>query len=742
MSTSSRVRREAALTVVVTILVVVFLVPALRLWKADLGIPLAYHEDANSHGMLIKHVLERGWYESTPRLGAPFSQQFHDFPMADNLHLAVAKVADVVIDDYAVFVNLYYLFGFVLAACTSLWVLRWLRVSPGPAVVASVLFTFVPYHFLRGEVHFFLAAIYPIPLAAFLLVAALRGEPLTADRPGWRRFASWPFLAFVAAAVVLGSASSYYAIFTVILLAVAGLVAMFRARSLRAVTPAAVFALLVVGVQFANLLPDLLYAREHGENLAVARRSPAETEIYSLKLAQLVLPMDFHRIDSWAALRQRYTAGFPVPSEGAKIALGLVGALGFLWLLAVPLLSLARNGWEALDRRHRELSLLTVVAFLFATTGGVSTLIALLATTQLRGWNRMNIFLGFFALAAVAVLLDQFRARVRTRPRGAAVTAAVLVVVLGVGLFDQTSDAFVPDYAKLRNDFRSDAAFVERIEGVLPTGAMVYQLPYVPFPEWPPVDRMIDYDHLRGYLHSEDLRWSYGGVKGRPTSEWQTSLHRHGLPTVLKGVAAAGFTGLWVDRFGYPDGGLGVEGEIRRIVGPETFASEDGRLSFYDMRPYVERVHASMDPDALNAFTAAVLHPTRLTLEDGFHPAESGDGHVWSWMKSSRAVIRLVQPGTSAREVTVTMALRAGDTGSFYARLTLPDGSERVYPVSSVEPLPVSLQLRLPPGDHEIVITTNATTTPAAGDSRTLRLQVLDPGVSEDVVAQAVVGGE
>jgi phosphoglycerol transferase len=680
--------------------------------------------------MLVKHTLERGWYESTPRLGAPYGQEFHDFPMADNLHLLAAKASGVVVDQYSVFVNLYYLFGFVLAAWTALWVLRWLKVSPGPAAVAAVLFTFVPYHFLRGEVHFFLAAIYPIPLAAFLLLTALRGEPVLGDGAGWRRFASWRFARVVLSILIVGSASSYYALFTVFLLSVVGLVALFRERSWRGLAPAFVIAVAVVFVQVVNLAPDLLFTRSNGENLAVAKRAPEETEIYSLKLAQLVLPHEFHRIDSWASFRHRYMSRFPVPSEGGKIALGLVGAAGLLWLLAVPLLALARNGWTGLDRRHRDLSLLAVTAFLFATTGGVSSLLSLFGVSQLRGWNRMSVFLSFFALAAVAVLLDRLRERLRGR--GAAAMAAVLLVVLGVGVFDQTSDAFVPDYAKLRNDFHSDREFVQRIEAALPEGAMVYQLPYVPFPEWPPVVKMIDYDHLRGYLHSEDLRWSYGGVKGRPTADWQTGLNQKGVRTVLRGVAAAGFAGLWVDRFGYGDGGLGVETEIRSVLGPEAFASRDGRMSFYDLRGYAATLRSEMGEGALAAFREVVLQPTRLDLVDGFFDPESGSGHVWRWAKA-RSEMRLTQPGSGPRDVTVTFALQSGEPGPFTATLALPDGSTRRVPVTNTA-TPVSLKLRLAPGEHAIVITTDAETNPPPSDRRDLKLQVLDAGVSEDLL--------
>ena len=63
-----------------------------------------------------------------------------------------------------------------------------------------------------------------------------------------------------------------------------------------------------------------------------------------------------------------------------------------------------------------------------------------------------------------------------------------------------------------------DAAFVADTEDALGSSASIFRFPYVPFPENPPVVGMTDYDHLRGYVHSDTLHWSYGGAKGREVS--------------------------------------------------------------------------------------------------------------------------------------------------------------------------------------------------------------------------------
>ncbi|MDQ1444664.1 MAG: hypothetical protein QOI20_1128, partial [Acidimicrobiaceae bacterium] len=162
---------------------------ALRLWRANLRVPFIYGGDANSHAMLFKAVMEHGWYEANPNLGAPYGQHFHDFPMADNLHLVVGKVLGLFTHSYALVVNVYFLATFGLAALTALWVLRWLGMSRPVSLVMSVLFAILPYHFMRGETHLFLAAYYGVPLATYLLFKAVRGESLLGDvaaRHGWR----------------------------------------------------------------------------------------------------------------------------------------------------------------------------------------------------------------------------------------------------------------------------------------------------------------------------------------------------------------------------------------------------------------------------------------------------------------------------------------------------------------------------------------------------------------------------
>ncbi len=131
---------------------------ALRLWHADLAVPLRYTaaDDAKFYLMLVKGLVEHGSYLSNPSLGAPFGQHLYDLPQgADNLNLLILRGLTLFTSNLALVVNLFLLLSFSLAALGSHVVLRALGISAPVAGVISVLFSLLTYHFFRGESHCF-----------------------------------------------------------------------------------------------------------------------------------------------------------------------------------------------------------------------------------------------------------------------------------------------------------------------------------------------------------------------------------------------------------------------------------------------------------------------------------------------------------------------------------------------------------------------------------------------------------
>jgi phosphoglycerol transferase len=200
----------------------------------------------------------------------------------------------------------------------------------------------------------------------------------------------------------------------------------------------------------------------------------------------------------------------------------------------------------------------------------------------------------------VATGLEAWTARVRARfagaPRGTVAVAAVLVLVVAVGVLDGTPRRPLLPESAVRPTFEADRALVGTLEQTLPNGAAVFQLPVHPFPEGGPRHAMADYDPVRGYLHSRDLRWSYGGMKGRE-ADWQLAVALLAVEHQLRAAVAVGFDGLWLDRAGYADGGAAVDAELRRLLGDPFATAHAGRLAVWDLRPLRSVLDASGDVD-------------------------------------------------------------------------------------------------------------------------------------------------
>ena len=138
----------------------------MKLWKASLAVPFGYLPggDALCYSIIVKGLIDNGWYWQNHFLGMPTGLDLYDFPLSDGIHFLFIKFLSLFSTNYAVVLNLYFLLNFPLTALTSLFVFRRFGLSYGPSIVGSLLFTFLPYFFRRGEGHFFYALCYPIPL--------------------------------------------------------------------------------------------------------------------------------------------------------------------------------------------------------------------------------------------------------------------------------------------------------------------------------------------------------------------------------------------------------------------------------------------------------------------------------------------------------------------------------------------------------------------------------------------------
>jgi phosphoglycerol transferase len=698
----------------VVILSVAVLIWVMQLWNANLlTLPLHYNTDLMLNGMLafdtssssafIKGTLENPSPLFNPSIGAPEGFNLYDFPVAESLHFLLIRAVSVFSPDWVGAFNFCYLLGFPLAALTAFFVMRHFGVSVPSALASSLLFAFLPYHFLR-IMHFFLALYYTIPLAAMVALWVYRDESLFHDLPAGKtrpRLAlrrAKPIAALIIC-VLAASSGIYYAFFAAFFILLAGAAASWLRKGVRPLAGACVLVAVMVLVLFIHLAPSMLYHWREGENPVVGKRDPGEAETIGLRATQLLLPVDGHRLEFLRDLKARYAG--PYRNENRAATLGLVGDVGFLMLLVWPFLKSARTNVFGLGSG---LSLLTFGGFLLATVGGFGSLFATLVSARIRAYNRISIFIAFFALFAVALALDRLSGRLEARKLRPAAWSVALAV-LAFGVWDQTTPSYAPDYAKVRAAFTNDADFVARVETTAAPGSMIFQLPAVPFPEVSVTERMLDYDHFKAYLHSKTLRWSYGAMKNRPAYLWQQVVSSRPPRDFLETLSLAGFAGLWIDRFGCRDTSA-MESAFSDVFKSPPIVSADGRYVFYDMGKFNAEVRDRFAASPDETRKDALLHPLLMTWGPGYGEITWEPNATVVWCER-RAELRLHNSSSHARSVVLKgnfVACAESGTRSLYLGGELLNARLDISRAAR----PFRAELSVPPGTHVLRLSTDA----------------------------------
>jgi hypothetical protein len=520
--------------------------------------------------------------------------------------------------------------------------------------------------------------------------------------------------------LITASAGAYYAFFACGLFVAAGLFGWLSGGTWRALASAGAMIAIIVTAGFANHLPTFLYHAEFGTHSGPVERLPGEAESYGLKIAQLILPIDDHKIRVLAEFKSIYNGEAHVQEYSERYSLGLIASLGFVGLMVTLLLPV----W----RRPPFLALAVLCGFAVAigTVGGLGSVFNVSITPSVRCYNRIAIYIAFFSLFAVAAAGDRILPRLaKYFPQRMARFVPFIVWggVLVIGLTDMTPFDFgLLDMqtgglgsrrraaAILANQkgWFEDEAFFSRIEATLNSdgqtpGPAVFQLPYMPWPEGPPLHDMVAYDHASGYLHTKTLRWSFGCIKGRETDEWYRSvavMAPTAVPRMLDRIALAGFEGLVLDKRGYSpaQARLVEEQLLKSLAGANPIRHPDGHRVFFDLRRHRDDIRPGRDWEAESY---RETHKACAIWLDGFSSfAEPGFEWLRRW-GGPRATAIFVNP--SAETKTVTSTFRITTEWGEPSTLTIEGGPiwSETLAIDKDSPI-LTRTFTIPPGRHTI----------------------------------------
>ncbi len=631
------------------------LVVTLRLWERRLEVPFSYEGDGLFFAVLAKATAQDGLLHFR-HLGMPFGTEIADWGAGMLFEFGVQRLLMAAFAEPGAAVNLYWLLLTVVTGATAAFAFRSLGLGPFLAFGLGYLYALSPFTFYRHVGHLSLVFQF-VPLIALLMLRTAEGCP--------ERLGTGVRLVILAAFLFQGMSYPYYAFFSCILLAAASVLGWMQTRRLATVKLASAAVLVIVIGTAASLAPSALYWHEHGKNPDLGYKTVAETDAFGLKIRHLLLPIPDHPLAPFRDLASAAaTAGFPLENENTLVRLGTVASLGFLGLLACALGATA-GVFRSLPSPLKAAASLNLIALLVAQVGGFGSFFSLLISPDIRAYSRIVVFIAFFSLLGAGFAMTHIGANVAAR--GWARTGVLRgggLALLILAVFDQASTTGLRlVYAETSRRFAADREFVTRIESLLPTGSMVYQLPHTGIPLERNLTKMSTYDHGHAYLHSRALRWSWGAIVGR-NGNWQAEVQNLSPRALVRTLALAGFSGVWLDRFGY-EPSLGrerneatvrssPEAAIIQAAGEPPEMSRDGRYVFVGLETARRRLVAELGPSGVARDKERVLRPPIVPrYREGFGEEEGDGTRVWRTC-GARGRIVIMNPVDREREVLLT----------------------------------------------------------------------------------------
>lgn len=527
---------------------------------------------------LIKSIQESGLKGNLfcDRLGAPDGSALVDTPFLDWLFVIQAWIISWFVKNPGRIMVIFYVVTYVTSAVSMFFCLNKLKCSRGSSFIFSLLFSFSTFHTFRNIGHLTLSNYYIVPIAIYLsFYIAFNGVVDKVDSPFANKNAKKNQVILYLFAIMIGMANVYFTAFGLVFMLTALLYRLVKEGHIKQNIKYAGY-IFVGFLSFGvSLLPKWIYGIMNGVNEQGASRSFLHSEIFGLKLIQLLLPPYFSKF--WGAyFVGKYEEGNSFISENRLSAIGLIAVIAFIGLCIHLIISFIKKKGDCFIDF---LSLSVLIAVLVATVGGFGTIFNYFVTPEIRCYCRISIYIICFCYIAFAYVITKKKVRMPFR-------VLIFAVLLAIGGMDQITISNKDAWTGAGIQAEIYDSFFSQIEEKMPKGAMVYQLPFIEFPEpaVTQIEGMDAYNHLEAYVFTDTIKWSYGGMKGRNESA-KTLFVSNGIGTeFLQNIRKAGFLGVYINMSAYTDV---QKTEVTQFYSEELqltpIVSQDGLLYFYDI---------------------------------------------------------------------------------------------------------------------------------------------------------------
>ena len=529
--------------------------------------------------LLVKRASESWNYLYNTNQGYPFGSQLYDYPLTEHLQFIFLSII-YKFSTIGFTINIAYLLNYILCTLISIYVLRRFGVNRGIALSIGILFNFSFMHQARLT-HYSLSLYFIIPL--FFLTYKYVASTSKLVLLNKKKMYIIILVSFTSSFV-----SSYYSFFHLIVLTTLLLISLITKNYFSSLNSLKCILATVAGLSL-SLFPHFLYSAIYGSNKAAALRQFIETDLYSLRLVNLIIPHPDYVIGSIDRIFNDFrSSALGPPGENNFTSLGLMSVVGFILIFYFSL--------RKINFSHEVLKILMVTLVpltLFSTTGGFSNLFSYFVTPQIRAVNRMSVFILFGGYLALAVCLQHLLVKTRQ-----SIAILSLVTIFFLGLFDQMinpNDFKSGTTSNYPTNFTNSSYFSDQDIGRLINEESegqplrVYQLPFNSFPEAPQVNEMDSYYLARPYLFSSpNVDFSFPQMKGRPESSFMEYLSQLSIKEQLRIIKQLDFNSILIFTGAFNERKIPFEADLYKEIPRNLWKfSSDGSWQFvkFDSTP-------------------------------------------------------------------------------------------------------------------------------------------------------------
>ena len=584
----------------------------------------------------------------------------------------------------------------LLSTLLFIYAARQMGTSRLLSLAGGIAYGCTPFIFSRGLAHLSVGQVWLIPLMV-VVVWRLSSTKNVPDRD--RSFRTVCFCVAALGAML----SPYYLLMFLqfmMMLIVIKWVRREYGLMLSMVKIVAISIMVVAVVNYPYLLNVLQYGSSDIRNLAAL-------EIYALKLPELFLPAGFSKIPHFSDIaRKIYFNRTFIQGEVWGPYLGIAGILSCIYFVVHQ----AYNGIKNPAYLINSPLLQSMWIVLFSLIGGINLVIGTLGFQFIRATNRYSIWLlAVFLLYTLFKLNNISFQKVRTKK---IFDTAVLIIALCFVWLDLPSGYNEQSRGAVAAQVDEDIKLLDALQQGGQAEISAYVIPNQVYPENGPTEQMLDYDHMRIFLNSENVKINYGGVKTSRVTPTALFDYEKDVESFLKMLTSYAFDYLLINKKGLSASDFDdLTHKLNKYLGQLV-----GTISDYEIYRLPEEGQRNLVVDERNVPT--INHTFGWSQQEG----------TWRWAISNHAEL-LISCGEMCRQTRKNVELEFGIQSFAHIfplagrrRITISVGSEEIWKGtvgSKIEEVKIMIPLKRT-NERIVISATGRLAAPDTGDPRAL----------------------